>query len=156
VARIDWRAVAAENTRLRNLRRGQGGPDEPVRVSDPAAKRPELVRPAGAPKLCVDCEWHRCEYDWMRERTHHLCVNPRAWNPVTGAPTDPFQNRRDKLSCGPQAVFWHQRPMPAPALPKPVRADLGEPQQYVPPVPVRRLGPAQRDQVVAVLWERAG
>ena len=118
--------------------------------------RPAVV--ANAPKvntrkghpLCVDCEYHSWAFEWMTGRIIHRCHDVMARDPVTGAPTDPYINRKNALSCGPTGTFWRIKSVPAKPREIEVLPDT-EPEQYLPPVPVRMMLPAPKDEVIVEL-----
>lgn len=117
------------------------------------ANHPKINARKGAP-LCVECVAHSWSFDWMTGKVRHRCHDPMTHDPVTGDATDPTFNRRNALSCGPQGAYWRARPVAKAQPPACEPEPIGEPEQYVPPVPFRVLASRPSDDVVAVLWDR--
>lgn len=117
------------------------------------AGHPKINARKGAP-LCIDCAHHSWSFEWMTGRTVHRCHDVMTRDPVTGAPTDPYSNRKGALSCGPQGSYWRIKPA-QPQRDREVRElDDSEPMEFIPPVPVRVLVARPHDELVAELWER--
>lgn len=157
-----WKGIIADRQRLARLAKGEPAPGAPdVNVTLPPTNKPPKAAPAPAATreyatvgermalgastpgraICVECASYSQRY----------CTNPRARDPVTGVTVEAFVARKNRDSCGLTGRYWMLRP----AMPARVRVyDDSEPEQYVPPVPVRRLEPF-RDEVIAVLYERA-
>lgn len=105
-----------------------------------AANHPKVNTRKGPP-LCIECAHHSCAFDWFAQRVVHRCYDVMTRDPVTGAPTDPYANRKSAISCGPTGSYWRAKPAASTAVVGTlVEADeRAEPDEYVPPVPVRRI-----------------
>jgi hypothetical protein len=179
-----WKNLIAERHRLAQLRKGAPAPGAPdVKVDVPKINKPSQPalrvgdarqeagnKPgsgaegtkAGTPEtktlvpnerivalaattpgreICLECEHYS-----QRE-----CTNPRARHPVTGTYVDALAARKDRESCGPKGRYWKAR-MAVQCAAREASED--EPNEYAPPVPVRRLQVFD-DEVVAVLYEPA-
>lgn len=169
-----WKDILAERAKSMRLAAGAPAPDAPpVKVSLPEIRKappappepprqmvgtprppPVIVTPAPAvttrrvvpvvtpgKPICIEC----------RHFARRMCTSENARHPVTGTYVEAERARRYEDGCGPRARLWEARPARTVEI---APRDEREPEQYVPPVPVRRLELFQ-DEVVAVLWEPA-
>lgn len=158
-----WRNLIAERDRLKRLSMGEPAPDAPdVQVNLPPRNVPpaQLVTAPAPPAvatphraivalpdttpgryICIECRFY----------AQRQCTNSETRSPVTGNYVEAMAARKERESCGSRGRYFQAR------MRKPVRArvvDDSEPEQYIPPVPVRRLEVFRDEQIVS-LWDVA-